>query len=138
MCADCREPYEPGEEELTALATEYLYTHGVDESDASLRASRARVLARWRESFSSHGTLVLYRPGGCVRCEHSGYSGRFAVHELMMNSDSIKRMIQTRAPTSELRCTALGESMRTLRQDGIEKVVQGYTDLSEIRRVCAS
>ena len=138
LCSECREPYEASEDVMHALADEYLYVHGKEVDQAKRARLREDVITSWQQNFTSHGTLLLYRAGKCKSCEDSGYRGRFAVHELMMNTPGTKRCIQTRAPTAELRTTALEEGLCTLRQDGIEKVIQGYTDLSEIRRVCAT
>ena len=68
---------------------------------------------------------------GCEHC-NQGYKGRVGLHELMLGSDAIKRLIQARGRVEQILGQALGEGMRTLRQDGIEKVVAGLTDLAEV------
>ena len=65
-----------------------------------------------------------------------GYLGRFGIHELLVASDPIKRCILERNQVSEILAVALGEGMRTLKQDGIEKVLQGITDMTQVRKVC--
>ena len=80
--------------------------------------------------------LTLYRPMGCAACSWTGYRGRIGVHELMDGTDGIKRMIKKRADTEDLFAQAMQEGMTTLKQDGIMKVLQGLTDINEIRRVC--
>jgi type II secretory ATPase GspE/PulE/Tfp pilus assembly ATPase PilB-like protein len=58
------------------------------------------------------------------------------LHELLVGSDAIKKNIQEHARVAEMMVTALDEGMRTLKQDGIEKVLQGFTDMHQVRAVC--
>jgi type II secretory ATPase GspE/PulE/Tfp pilus assembly ATPase PilB-like protein len=136
LCTACRVPLvDP--ERLTALAREYCFD--LREPDESEEASEARVesvLERWREAAGGE-SLHLYHSPGCDECEGTGFSGRIALHELLVMNDSLKALVQRRALTGELRAEALKHGMRTLRQDGIEKVVRGLTDMTEVRRVCA-
>ena len=75
-------------------------------------------------------------PGrGCEACNHSGYRGRVPIHELMVVSDRMKALIQTRTRTGELLALAKSEGMKTLLQDGIEKVLQGMTTYKQVRAV---
>ncbi|MDR2861750.1 MAG: Flp pilus assembly complex ATPase component TadA [Syntrophobacterales bacterium] len=80
--------------------------------------------------------FVLYEPKGCDVCDKSGYKGRMAIHELLINSDEIKRHIQKKATVEVLRNTAMEEGMTTLLQDGIVKALDGLTDIKQVRRVC--
>jgi type II secretory ATPase GspE/PulE/Tfp pilus assembly ATPase PilB-like protein len=59
-----------------------------------------------------------------------------ALHELLMGTDDIKRLIQTRASVEMLRHQAIKDGMTTLKQDGIEKVLAGYCDMPQVRKVC--
>jgi type II secretory ATPase GspE/PulE/Tfp pilus assembly ATPase PilB-like protein len=76
-----------------------------------------------------------FEPGGCVRCGHSGFRGRIGLYELMTISDEQRRLILAKAPADELRELARSEGMRTLREDGLEKVKQGVTSVGEVLRV---
>ena len=58
------------------------------------------------------------------------------MHELLLGSDTVKKHIQEHARVAEIVSTALSEGMRTLKQDGIEKVLQGITDIHQVRAVC--
>jgi type II secretory ATPase GspE/PulE/Tfp pilus assembly ATPase PilB-like protein len=58
------------------------------------------------------------------------------LHELVMGSDDIKKLIQEHARVAEMLAVALENGMRTLKQDGIEKVMQGVTDIHQVRAVC--
>ncbi len=65
-----------------------------------------------------------------------GYKGRMGLHELLIGTDRIKELIQEHARVAQVLATALEEGMRTLKQDGIEKVLQGITDIQQVRAVC--
>jgi type II secretory ATPase GspE/PulE/Tfp pilus assembly ATPase PilB-like protein len=80
--------------------------------------------------------LKLWRAVGCNACGGSGYKGRIGVHELLTSNDALKRAIQRKAPVDELRRLALEGGMKTLLQDGIEKVLDGQTDLKQVLAVC--
>ena len=58
------------------------------------------------------------------------------LHELLLGTDPIKKLIQEHARVAEVLATALNEGMRTLKQDGVEKVLQGITDMHQVRAVC--
>ena len=79
---------------------------------------------------------MFHRAKGCDRCDQTGYKGRIGLHELMIGSDAIKKNIQEHARVAEMFVTAIGEGMRTLRMDGMEKVLSGVTDLTQVRAVC--
>jgi type IV pilus assembly protein PilB len=79
--------------------------------------------------------LSAYEPGGCVRCGGSGFRGRVGIYELMPITDQLRRLILEKASADELRECARGEGMRTLREDGLDKVRRGMTSLSEVLRV---
>ena len=79
---------------------------------------------------------MLCKPVGCDNCAGTGFSGRVGLHELMTASDELKKNIQEHARVAEMLVTALGDGMRTLKQDGIEKVLQGVTDIHQVRVVC--
>jgi type II secretory ATPase GspE/PulE/Tfp pilus assembly ATPase PilB-like protein len=80
--------------------------------------------------------INLKRPGVCASCSSTGYRGRMGIHELMEGTPEIKKMIKKAAPTELLFKQAISEGMTTLKQDGIMKALQGFTDVSEVRRVC--
>ncbi len=117
LCS-CKEPYEPGPKEIE----EILYEYG----DHPVHPLRAEDLKG----------ITLYRPKGCSRCHKTGYRGRMAIHELLVASDTIRELIQKRAPVAEIRDQAMTEGMLTLKQDGILKVLEGHTDVKQIRAVC--
>jgi len=119
LCKDCKESYHPEKSEYDALVREY-----------------GQALFEKNVKIPYNDNLTLYRPAGCDRCNNTGYRGRMGIHELLVASDTIKSLIQSRAPMSEIRDQAIEEGMTTLKQDGIEKIFEGYCDLIEVRKVC--
>jgi type IV pilus assembly protein PilB len=82
------------------------------------------------------GTLPkLYRSVGCSHCSKTGYRGRMAAHEVMLKSEEIERLTSERRSAEEIGRIAYQQGMRTLREDGIDKVIQGVTSIEEIMRV---
>ena len=110
LCPHCREAYLPDEQELQALG-------------------RMRALYRRGQP--------LYRAKGCEECMHTGYRGRMAVYEIMPMSESLKKLVVDKADANVLREQALAEGMYFLRDDGVRKVLDGMTTLSEVVRVTA-
>jgi type II secretory ATPase GspE/PulE/Tfp pilus assembly ATPase PilB-like protein len=91
----------------------------------------------WRASHAgADGKITLFRAQGCEHCDRSGYQGRIGLYELLVADATTKRQIQARAPVSEVRSAAIAAGMRMLRQDGIEKVLQGVTDMQQVSAVC--
>ena len=87
----------------------------------------------WVSQHGVKGQLQHYHSPGCGQCEHSGYKGRAGLHELLMVSRNVRRLIQTGARAEEIQHAALAEGLRTLRQDGIAKVLSGVTSMAEVR-----
>jgi len=110
LCPHCREAYLPDEQELQTLG-------------------RMRALYRRGQP--------LYRAKGCEECMHTGYRGRMAVYEIMPMSESLKKLVVDKADANVLREQALAEGMYFLRDDGVRKVLDGMTTLSEVVRVTA-
>jgi type II secretory ATPase GspE/PulE/Tfp pilus assembly ATPase PilB-like protein len=76
--------------------------------------------------------LQLARPAGCAECFQTGYKGRIGVHELLVMSPGLRRLIQQKAQADEIAAEARSGGMFTLRQDGIRKALRGHTDLKEV------
>lgn len=75
------------------------------------------------------------RAVGCEACDGQGYSGRIAVHELLVNSTKIKQAIKQSVGVDKIAEVAMGEGMRNLRMDGIQKIFLGLLDLNQVNRV---
>ena len=101
------------------------------------QAARQAIYQEWVSSFANaEGRFTLYKPVGCKKCDKTGYKGRIGLYELMEGTEALKRNIQDRARVSTMLATALEDGMRTLKQDGIEKVLKGITDIKQVRSVC--
>jgi type II secretory ATPase GspE/PulE/Tfp pilus assembly ATPase PilB-like protein len=121
LCLHCRVRQEPTVAEIEALAAEYC-------GDTGLKVSE--VLKSWRQQ-----QITVYRAKGCKECDRTGYRGRTAVWELMLADAAVKRLVQKRAPMEEIVSAALAGGMRTLKQDGIDKVLRGVTDMAQVRAI---
>lgn len=119
LCSHCKEPYHPEEDEFELLA--HNYGDGFSEA-----------------GFHYTDDLQLYRSKGCVKCGDTGYRGRVGLFELLLGTDEMKHLIQSKASTDELRAQARDDGMNTLMQDGIRRVFEGVTDLQNVRKVCIS
>ncbi|UGQ45010.1 GspE/PulE family protein [Massilia endophytica] len=137
LCTSCREAYHPTELELQVLLMEYC--EELNNTEAFQRdetGSRAAVLAGWRERYADDkGRFTLYRAVGCEEC-NKGYRGRVGLHELMIGTDKVKKLLQEHARVAQLLAAALEDGMMTLKMDGIEKVLAGLTDIKMVRMVC--
>lgn len=109
--------------------------------DRNLDGSRAdpdddeirKQVAEWRTNFTQNVEFTLYKAPGCLDCLETGYPGRMGIHELLMSTPEIKKMILRRAPASDIHFEAIRGGMHTRKQDGIEKILMGYTDYTQIR-----
>ena len=137
LCGKCKQPYTPDAEEIKAFMTEYcseLVNTATFKSDpkGAMEATYKRLLA----DYGKDGKLVMQKAVGCPECGGSGYKGRVGLHELMLGTDPTKKLIQEHARVAELFAQALEDGMLTLKMDGMEKVLQGITDLKQVRAVC--
>jgi type IV pilus assembly protein PilB len=107
LCPVCKRQYEPSQEDL--------FGSGLRPEDVRER--------------------IFFRNVGCDACNHTGYRGRTAIHELLDMSDSIREMIIERRPGSEIRRQAEKEGLSSLRESAVKKVYSGSTTLHEINRV---
>jgi type II secretory ATPase GspE/PulE/Tfp pilus assembly ATPase PilB-like protein len=85
-----------------------------------------------------NGQLLHHHAPGCPHCDNSGYGGRVGLHELLVVSRELRHLIQTSARAEQLQQAAMMEGMRTLRQDGILKVLAGLTSIEEVRAISNS
>ena len=117
ICRDCRAEYHPERAEYDELA------------QAFGEESFAKLNLKYDESF------ILYRGKGCVSCGKTGYRGRLGIHELLIATDEMKRLIQTKARVAEMVVQAKAEGMTTLVQDGVLKALGGLTDFRQVKAV---
>jgi len=110
LCESCREPYQPTQEMLR-------------RNDFP------------PEAVEEYENVTLYKAGGCQRCNGTGYKGRLGIYEVMLVTEAIERLTVERKSADEISRVAQAEGMKSLREDGIEKVLQGRTTIEEIARV---
>jgi type II secretory ATPase GspE/PulE/Tfp pilus assembly ATPase PilB-like protein len=127
LCEHCKQAYRPDQEEIRMLAAEYC---------DGTRLEPESIIGQWKKE-APGGDIMLRRATGCEHCNHTGYRGRIGLHELMVVTPKFRHLIQTRAPLSEMQTEARAEGMRTLKQDGIAKVLLGHIDIAQVRAVCA-
>jgi general secretion pathway protein E len=106
LCTECREPYQITPAEIAEL-----------------------------EIKSAAGGATVYRAKGCVTCFNTGYLGRKAIYELLLVDDDIRQLLMKNSDASMIKAAAVEKGMRTLRQDGAEKILQGITTVEEVVRV---
>ncbi len=107
ICEKCKEPYQPQEAELRLLGP------------------AAKQLA----------SAQLFHGKGCADCSFTGYRGRLGIYEIFLIDDQVRNLIFEQVSSTELRIKARELGMRTLREDGVRKVVAGITTLEEVLRV---
>ena len=118
LCKDCKEKYHPTQEEYDELVHAY-------GKDWWVKHNRPPY----------DDKFMLYRPKGCDTCNRGGFKGRVGIHELMIGTDHLKQLIQTKAKTEEMQHAAMEDGMTTLVQDGIEKTLNGLTTFKEVKAV---
>ena len=105
LCTHCKEAHVPNDDERKLLG-------------AKVRAD-----------------VQIYRPVGCRRCNYSGYRGRMAIVELLRIDADMDALIARRSHLDEMRALALDKGFVTLAEDGIRRILEGYTSLAEVSRV---
>ncbi|HWU84354.1 MAG TPA: ATPase, T2SS/T4P/T4SS family [Rhodocyclaceae bacterium] len=137
LCSKCKEAYTPEGEELNDFMREYcLELQNTETFKSDPRGAMEATYKRLMKDYGKDGKFQLYRPKGCPDCGDTGYKGRVGLHELMIGTDTIKKLIQEHARVAQLFAQALEDGMLTLKMDGMEKVLQGITDLKQVRAVC--
>ena len=138
LCKDCKQPYQPDPREIDHLLDEYCdELQNTTAWKADPAAGKEAIRQEWLSSFSKGGKFTLCQPKGCPACGDTGYKGRVGLHEMLVATDDIKRLIQEKSRVAQLLAEALNSAgMRTLKMDGIEKVLQGITDMKQVRSVC--
>ena len=117
ICEKCKEEYHPDRVEFDELASAY----GKEEFE--------------KLGYTYDDNFKLLRGKGCGNCNNTGYRGRAGIHELLVASDELKRLIQNKARVVEMFTVAKQEGMTTLVQDGILKSLQGVTDFRQVKAV---
>ncbi|MFM2262850.1 MAG: hypothetical protein RI959_1526 [Pseudomonadota bacterium] len=132
LCNECKASEPADDAFVDEVVADYLHAF-----PPSLRGDAAQLKAEWLEQYGKGGQFTRYHAKGCTACENTGYKGRLGLHELMTTDNKLRRMIQTSARAAELQEAAMSDGhFRTLRQDGLLKVLAGLTSLDEVRASC--
>ncbi|RSZ40049.1 pilus assembly protein PilB [Variovorax beijingensis] len=129
LCSHCLQSRPMRPEEIEELLADYMHAFAGQETPAE----REAVHNTWLGQHGRDGQLQAFSSTGCLHCDNTGFSGRVGIHELMVISRTLRRLVQGGARAEELQEAALREGMRTLRQDGIGKVLAGQTTIEEVR-----
>ena len=134
---DCKEAYVPDADEMRLFAAEYAeeLRHSIAWK-ADYAGETKKLVDSWRDVYGQNGELKFYRHVGCDKCNKTGYKGRIGLHELLIADDGIKKLIQERSRVAEIFAASVEGGMRTLKMDGMEKIMMGLTDLKMVRSVC--
>ncbi len=137
MCS-CKQPYTPESAELTSFLREYCdELMATSRFKADPKGAMEAVYKEWIKLYGNDkGQLTFYKTVGCDKCGGTGFKGRCGLHELLIASDRLKKLIQEHARVAEMLAVCLEEGMRTLKQDGMEKCLMGVTHMKEVRAVC--
>lgn len=125
LCLQCRKMHAASDEELDMLVFEYCF-----ETELNPGVVRDQWVSQYG---GASGQLNLYASPGCPTCNNSGYKGRVGIHELLVSTATIRKKIHARATVVEILHAAMAEGMRTIKQDGIDKILQGHTDWDQIK-----
>jgi type II secretory ATPase GspE/PulE/Tfp pilus assembly ATPase PilB-like protein len=138
LCPKCKKPHVAAPDEIRLMLTEYCQDlKNTEQFKAGPKAVHEAIYAEWMKNYAyDKGRFILYDPVGCDACRGTGFSGRIALHELLGATDAIKQAIQEHARVADVLRTAVNEGMRTLKQDGIEKALQGSMNMQSVRAVC--
>jgi len=134
----CKEAYSPDQNEVKHFLTEYCAELlNTEEFKKDPNAGYKRIFEGFQKEYGfGKPEYKMYKAKGCEACGGSGYKGRVGLHELMVGTDPVKKLIQEHARVAELFAQALGDGMITLKMDGMNKVLQGVTDMVQVRAVC--
>jgi type II secretory ATPase GspE/PulE/Tfp pilus assembly ATPase PilB-like protein len=134
---DCKQPYNPSTSEINAFISEYAEElKNTKAWKADFSGEAQKLYEEWVVNYGEDGKLRFYKPVGCEKCNNTGYKGRLGLHELLIADDRIKKLVQERARVAEIFAAAVESGMRTLKMDGMEKIMLGMTDLKQVRQVC--
>ncbi|MFN9490047.1 MAG: GspE/PulE family protein [Betaproteobacteria bacterium] len=138
LCGKCKKPHEATPDEIHALIAEFaLELKNTTSWKNDPKGQEEKLLEEWIANYGNkNGKLVIHEAVGCEVCGGSGYKGRVGLHELLVGTDALKKNIAEHARVAEMLATCLNDGMRTLKQDGIEKVLMGITDMKQVRAVC--
>ncbi|MDI6606330.1 MAG: ATPase, T2SS/T4P/T4SS family [Candidatus Omnitrophota bacterium] len=134
LCPHCKEGYDPSDVIARSGNTSSVIASEAKQSQGLLRhgvyTERSECVPR-----NDDTPMKFYREKGCDKCRNTGYSGRIGIFEMFMPNEQIRALIDKKAQASQIKEAAIRQGMETLREDGVNKLIQGITSLSELLRV---
>lgn len=135
LCPTCKTSHLASASELLEIAEEFAAVASIEKKYH--QKDQQQLVESWREQYGdASGNVRLYTHAGCASCGNSGFRGRMGLHELIVTSPEIKRLIRNRADLPDIVIQSIKDGTKTLKQDGIEKVLLGETTLYQIRAAC--
>jgi len=128
VCPDCRELYQPQEQELVSL--------GLDPA-AFFSGNSKHVVFKGENGVPPLGRLYGAKEGGCPSCLGAGYRGRTAIYELLLIDETIRQLANKNTDGPTIKKAGMARGMRTLREDGAQKVLAGMTTAAEVLMMTA-
>lgn len=137
LCPDCKEEEKVLQSGICKLLDEYINQYEQAGIAENLSERKNKLLESWKGKYADEqGVFTIYNSKGCSTCNDSGYHGRIGLQEMLMVSDDVRVAIYRKTAAKELLKMSLLEGMTTLKQDGIDKILQGLTDIQQVRKVC--
>jgi type IV pilus assembly protein PilB len=133
ICPKCRQEYSPTEAEVKILTGCQMTSDGYIKTQGADVLSAAEKTEKVKEQFRA---VKLYRGKGCQSCRNTGYCGREGIYEILETDSALLRsMIIEGASDDQLKACAQMQGMKTLKAQGIERVLDGHTTIDELARV---
>ena len=132
LCNACAHREEASDSDIADLTNEYFKSA---HTELPTTVEFNNIIQGWIENYGVKGKLYLTYPVGCEMCD-GGYKGRIGLYELLHATPALRHLIRQQSAASEYLTSGVSDGMRTLKQDGIEKVIQGITDMIQVRGAC--
>lgn len=140
LCMNCRQSYEPSEEEKQAIihlfylknGQDFKHIHDLEQQAVAQKVGGETPLGTTDETLK---TLWKASPDGCDECSHTGYKGRIGIYEVLGNSVPMQKLIVANATSNQIQDLAIEEGMTTMQTDGLVKAIRGNTTVEEVLRV---
>lgn len=139
LCMNCRQKYEPAQEEITAIThmfhlkedQDFKRIHDLDVQAEAQKVGGDTPLGTTETTIT---TLWKANPEGCEECNHSGFKGRIGIYEVLGNTLQVQKMITAGATSNDIQTLAISEGMITMQTDGLVKSLRGNTTVDEVLR----
>lgn len=140
LCVNCRQAYQPDEQEVSNFKSLFGVNGGQSFADIhklELEAIEQEVGGDLPPASNEQTITQLFRasPDGCNECNSTGFKGRIGIYEVLGISDEIKRLIVANATSDDIQNMAIKEGMNTMQNDGLIKALRGDTTTEEVLRV---